>query len=301
LITDQDILQALHQSDNNKTLAAKLLNIPRTTFHSKYSKILREKGEVVPDEPRMLLIDSEWLPNRGVFWDTGKQYVGYKQITQERSMMMFQYGTMEVNKEYVISIGDKKDWQKNPYDDEYVVRAAHAILIQYDIYVGHNLKGFDVKMFNSRAILYGLPPLPNPILIDTLSEYKAIGRFNSFGLDYLSKLFGSKGKLHTTLQNYIDISNGCAKTLKEYTKYARKDIKDLRLILKPLLPYIKRLPNKNIFSPGGEGCPKCGGEVRKKGFKYTSTGQYQKYQCKTSSCGAWSASGKRIKGADIRV
>ncbi len=59
-----------------------------------------------------------------------------------------------------------------------------------------------------------------------------------------------------------------------------------------LLPWIKSHPNHNLY--GGDGCPNCGSNrLQKRGFSYTTTGTFQRFQC--TNCGSWSKSTKAIK------
>jgi hypothetical protein len=75
-------------------------------------------------------------------------------------------------------------------------------------------------------------------------------------------------------------------------KYNKQDVLLLEKVYDRLLPWIKSHPNHNLFS--GHGCPNCGsGRLQKRGFTYTTTGTFQRFQC--TDCGSWSKSSKAIK------
>jgi len=62
MISDNDILTALHQADNNKTLAARLLQIPRHTFRAKLDKINKKKRKGTGKNQRILFISDLHTP-----------------------------------------------------------------------------------------------------------------------------------------------------------------------------------------------------------------------------------------------
>jgi len=80
--------------------------------------------------------------------------------------------------------------------------------------------------------------------------------------------------------------------------YNRQDVVLLEPLYERLLPWITNHPNLRLTGDP-EGCPNCGAtELRREGFALTATGKYQRWSCK--GCGAWSKSGRREAGTDIR-
>jgi len=250
-------------------------------------------------EKRILILDSEWLPNVGYFWQTGKQYITPEQIKTERSMMMFQHMWLEEDEATVISIGDKpRKFKKNPHDDEYVVRAAHKILMDADIWVIHN-EAFDRKMFNARALFYRLPPVPKKPVICTLKEYRKHFRLNSNKLDHILKYLGEEGKDKVGWEDFIAVVNGCKKALAKIAKYGAKDCILLKKAYLAVRPYMTNHPNMALIAGKYYACRVCAsGDLSREGYRYTATGRYQQYSC--NSCGAWGSDGVANRKVNIR-
>jgi len=250
-------------------------------------------------EKKILLLDSEWLPNVGYFWQTGKQYITPEQIKTERSMMMFQHMWLEEDEATVISIGDKpRRFKKNPHDDEYVVRATHKILMDAAIWVIHN-DAFDRKMFNARALFYGLPPVPVKPVVCTLKEYRKHFRLNSNKLDYILKYLGQEGKDSVGWEDFIGVAKGCKKALAKIAKYGAKDCILLKKAYLEVRPYITNHPNIGLITNKHFACRNCGSEdITRNGWRYTGTSKYQRFKCR--SCGANPSSGTAMAKVELR-
>jgi len=81
------------------------------------------------------------------------------------------------------------------WTDKKIVKRIHTYLKQQQkedniILVGHNSDAFDIKMLNARFIFWGLEPLGHIEHEDTMKMAKKIGRFASYGLDYLCRHLG---------------------------------------------------------------------------------------------------------------
>jgi len=71
--------------------------------------------------------------------------------------------------------------------------------------------------------------------------------------------------------------------------YNIQDVVLLEKLYNKLLPWIKQPVNRNIMKTdrGGFECPTCGKpSLLSRGYRYTTTGAYSRYQCK--ACGAYS-------------
>jgi hypothetical protein len=78
-------------------------------------------------------------------------------------------------------------------------------------------------------------------------------------------------------------------------EYNIQDVLLLEKLYKRLLPWIKQPINLNIMMKDRNGfnCPTCSKpSLLSKGFRYTTTGAYQRYQCK--SCGAYSTDTRTV-------
>jgi predicted RNA-binding Zn-ribbon protein involved in translation (DUF1610 family) len=78
-------------------------------------------------------------------------------------------------------------------------------------------------------------------------------------------------------------------------EYNIQDVVLLEKLYNRLLPWIKQPVNKTIMKKDRNGfdCPTCGkAALISKGFRYTTTGAYCKYQCK--ACGAYSTDTRSV-------
>ena len=77
--------------------------------------------------------------------------------------------------------------------------------------------------------------------------------------------------------------------------YNIQDVALLEKLYKKLLPWIKQPLNVNLMKKDRNGwsCPTCGKDhLISKGFSYSPTGAYQRYQCK--ACGAYSVDKRSV-------
>ena len=201
---------------------------------------------------------------------------------------------------------DKKRFKADPTDDYVVVKALYDLVSSVDILVAHNGDNFDWKKFMARVIYHKLPPIKQPILIDTLKVARQ-SKFTSNKLGNLAKHFGFPDKLPSSSGMWVGATQGDTTEINRMAQYNKGDIPPLEKLYERLKPYMTGHPNMNLFNPrrnaatytAGDGCPKCGSEhIRKKGVEYSRTAAYQKYQC--CGCGAWFQGKKSLKRSDYR-
>ena len=141
-------------------------------------------------------------------------------------------------------------------------------------------------MFRTRALLYGLAPIPPVIQTDTLKLAKKLFKFNSNKLDYIAKFLGIKGKIETGYGLWSACMKGDQDALNRMVKYNRNDVTILEEVYNKLTPHELIQLNRNLIS-GANNCPSCGSKkLEKRGFSYTQAGKKQRYQC--TDCGHWS-------------
>ena len=151
-----------------------------------------------------------------------------------------------------------------------------------------------MKMFNTRLIHHGLPPVPKIINFDTYSIAKKYFKFNSNRLDYLARFLGYRGKLPNPRGLWIKCFNGHIPSLQHMARYNRWDIRLLEFVYKKMSPFVQgHQLNRGVFKKGIR-CPNCGSEkVIWRGTRATTVGWYRQFSCK--SCGRWSNERKAIK------
>lgn len=184
-----------------------------------------------------------------------------------------------------------------------------------DVLVSYNGKRFDLKLLNTRAIYWGLPPITAKKHIDLFEQAKKSFKFPSNSMQNVSKYLGLDGKIETgqtmlweRCANY-DNKEVCRQALEEMETYNRQDIEATRDLHKRLQGWGKNTPNIGTIAKSKDGveglrCTHCGssdvnkiiidGEVKK---GYTAVSSFDLYRCNENSCRGISrvnASGKAL-------
>lgn len=74
------------------------------------------------------------------------------------------------------SVTFRADEFKEPYGQEGpLVAAVVFALSKFDLWIGHNVIGFDHPWLKSRALFFGLPEIPRPFLYDTFKAFRRLG------------------------------------------------------------------------------------------------------------------------------
>ena len=180
------------------------------------------------------------------------------------------------------------------FDDKNVVATVWELLNEANVVCGHNLRGFDKKKFNTRAIFHGFFP-PSPYAtIDTLSIARSQFGFTSNKLAYLAKYLDLPAK--DEAPDWKLILDGDAKEIKRMVKYCNQDITTGVAVYKKLAPWDPTHPNLNNYKDGVEhGCPSCGSNHLHKNKKYTRKNGdvVQSYRCE--DCGQYSSDSFKYK------
>jgi len=239
--------------------------------------------------PKILLWDIETAPNIAAIWSLWDKYTSPNQILQERYIICASFKELGAKKVTSVSLlDDRERFNKDPTDDTYVVEKIHSILFEADAVIAHNGDQYDMKVFNSRAIQLGLPPLPEIVQEDTLKMAKRKFKFNSNKLDYLANLLGIGGKIDTDIELWKDCMLGKVRAIRDMVKYNKHDVELLEKVFIKLAPFTGTKLNHNLFTHEHV-CPTCGSEnLVQHGYRLTRTRKYKRYKCK--ECGTWSQS-----------
>jgi uncharacterized protein YprB with RNaseH-like and TPR domain len=231
------------------------------------------------NKPKILFLDIETSPNLMFSWGLGKTYLTHDNIHKERKITCISYKWAHEKKVHSLRM-DLKKHDINKRDDD----ADKAMLVEFskvyaeaDLAVAHNGVSFDVGMIKARLIRYGLPPLAPTLMDDTYRLSKSI-RFNSHKLAYLAPMLGVGKKKETNYGLWIKVMMGDKSALDYTVKYCEQDVLVLEKVYNKLLPHINSRVNRSLFYGS---CPKCHStKLEKRGFRYTLTQSYQRYQCK---------------------
>lgn len=175
---------------------------------------------------------------------------------------------------------------KDPLNDEYIVREFHKVLNQADVLIGHNMKRFDYKKFNTRAICYDLPPISPPLIIDTLAAAKSNFSMTSNELDYLAKKLKVPVK-KMDAPDWDKVLNGDKKEINYMKRYNKADVVVSELVYKKMRPWITNHPNifpivRDIKGNPVFVCRKCASSnlAKSKDRHYPSGRSRRQWQCK---------------------
>jgi DNA polymerase elongation subunit (family B) len=248
--------------------------------------IPREKNSVKShsvEYPKILYFDIEISPMWVKTYSLRTDYISHKNI--KREWYLYSYaGFFEGEK-------DKPYYLDNRYaaditDDRQLVEGLHDLLSKADCLVGHNIDKFDLKKFNARAVKYGLPPLTPKKTYDTLKIARKYFAFNSNSLDYIANYLELKERKsgHSKFPGdslWEGLEAGDLEAWNECQLYNLQDCRVTQELFKRLATYD---PSISVQAHTMIRSCICGNtEFRKDGFKYTKSGKFQVYRCKSCS------------------
>jgi hypothetical protein len=177
-------------------------------------------------------------------------------------------------------------------DDREMVRQFAEVIKEADELVAHNGDRFDLRWFNGRSLIHGLPPIPTAKTVDTLKM--AIRHFylNSNRLDYLGKILLGEGKIHTEFDMWKQIVlNNDEAALRKMVRYCKKDVQLLERVWNKLRDYDAPKTHAAVQATGDRKnrwmCPHCGsGDVNKNKTRATAKGMVQ-HQMHCRCCGRY--------------
>ena len=207
------------------------------------------------------------------------KHIGYNQILEERKIICICYKWEGKPKVYSLK------WDKNKCDKK-MIKDFLRVLNQADEIVAHNGDRFDVKWIRGRCFVHGLDMMPSYNTVDTLKESRRQFNFNSNRLDYLSKITGGKGKLHTDWDMWVKITLYNHKpSLDKMIKYCKVDVLELERVHKLMKPYIKPKVaiERSIYSE----CPECGSGNTKINQRHTLASGVRRVTIKCKDCGKY--------------
>lgn len=243
---------------------------------------------------KILAYDIETSPLISYHWSLWQQNIGLNQIIEPTRVMCFAARWIDEPKTKIKFFSEFHNTREEMIDQ------AWNLLDEADATLHFNGKSFDTKHFNREFAQAGYSP-PSPVKeIDLLTAVRKVFRFPSNKLDYVSQAFGIGEKAkHEGMGLWVKCLAGEPGAWARMKKYNETDVHLLIDLYNRVLPWIPGLPNVNLYDQT-DVCPKpgCGGNLAKRGFRTTSVGVYQRFQC--SSCGGWSTSGKALDRTDVR-
>lgn len=229
---------------------------------------------------KLLLLDIETAPNKGYFWGLFDQNIAINQIETPGYLLCWSakwYGEEEV---YFDSIhrNTKKEMLLNIY----------KLLEEADAVIHYNGTKFDIPTLNKEFVLVGLTPPAPYRQIDLYNTVRSQFKFTSNKLDYVSQQLGVGNKTrHAGMQMWLDCMAGDKEAWQFMEEYNIQDTLLLEKVYDVLRPWIRNHPNFAVYNTEtGVVCPHCGStHKQKRGFSYSNSYKYQRYQCQ--DCKAW--------------
>lgn len=211
---------------------------------------------------KVLFIDTEWTYAVGYFFPSKKpQYVPARNIKHRQFCTNASWKwESQVSVQSVSVLSDKKQFKKDFRNDKVCAVAMHKVMSHADVIVAHNLDQFDLPMLNVIFELYGLGPIPENKMIDTLKAARRHFRYAGNGLDDLLKFFGHEGKADKP--DWVSLTEGDVGQIKKSIKYCNIDVLGLEIVFKRIRPFMKNLTKirdkKELNHYGITCCDACG-------------------------------------------
>lgn len=251
----------------------------------KKRNIVKENKKV--SSQRIICFDIERTPLIAYSWSLWENSIHPENVVQDSYILC--WSAKELNSPNISSDRLTCSEATTGYDER-IVRSLWNYLDGAKILIGHNIEDFDVKVMNTRFIIYGLPPISSFQTVDTLKVARRKFLFQSNKLSYINKFLDIKQKIENSgMALWTRCMNGDPDALSEMNEYCQRDVSAVEELYYRFRPYISGHPNLGLFNddPNNLKCPNCGyTDLSNNGFYFTSVGKYNSMRC--NSCGALS-------------
>lgn len=232
-------------------------------------------------KPKILTIDIETAPLEVYAWGLFDQNIGLNMIKKDWSIMSFAAKWLDAKEVIQVDVGRQSERR--------LLNHLWQLMDDADIIVGQNSQKFDVKKINARFIQHGMKPPSSFQQIDTLKLAKKSFAFTSNKLEYMSdKLCAKYKKLQHKAFPGMELWTECLKGNKKawsaMAEYNIFDVLATEELYKKLAPWGVGI-NFNVYYGDENARCTCGSsDFSKNGYAYSSTGRFQRFQCK--KCGS---------------
>lgn len=252
--------------------------------------------------PKVLLLDIETKPMLAYIWSLYQDGVALNQLESDWSILSFAakwYGDPP-SKVIYHDVSKQRDLD----DDTALLKKLWKLLDEADVVVTQNGISFDKKKIFARFAIHGMKP-PSPVkMVDTKVIAKKTFGFTSNRLEYLSDKLNKKYKKlkHEKFSGFELWRECLAKNPEawaEMRKYNMYDVLALEELYEKLAPWDASV-NFALYTEDNTPLCSCGStEFTKRGYYFTATGKFQRYQC--VECGAWTRSRENKFDKEQRV
>ena len=275
---------------------AKDLGMPPSTLRSAFVRAKERMQKVgATDGMRILGIDIETAPHTAYVWRMWDANVSTDQVLETGRVMCF------ASQWFDDPFSEVEFWSEHHQGHRKMVERAHELLTEADAVVHYNGSRFDIPMLNREFVKAGMSP-PDPSReIDLIRTVKKRFKFSRNSLDAVLRELGLGAKeKHEGFTLWVKCMRGDPEAWENMKRYNLGDVTEMKKLYDILLPWISTHPNHALYShPEGPTCPNCGGtKLHRRGYSYTKTQKYQKYQCQ--NCGTWTRERYTAIHPDVR-
>jgi len=233
-------------------------------------------------KPKILIVDIETKPLEVYAWGLHDQNIALNQVKEDWKIISFAAKWLDEKKIMQYDLGEG-------LDEKDLLFSLWWLFNEADIVIGQNSKQFDVKKINARFIQHGMKPPSSFQQIDTKLLAKKHFGFTSNSLEYMSdklctKYKKLKHKKFPGMELWTECLKGNKKAWEAMAEYNIFDVLATEELYKKLAPWGVGI-NFNVYYGDEDARCTCGStEFSKNGYAYSSTGKFQRFECK--KCGA---------------
>lgn len=209
--------------------------------------------------PRILVYDIETSTATFRLYDTGRQYVSYKQLVANTYVLGWAakwMGESDIQSDFVTGKEAKRR------DDRRVVKSLYKLMDNADYVITYNGDDFDNKEMAARYIRAGLTPNKRYHSIDLYKKIKQIVRLRSYSLRHVLDYFNLSPK---GVRENTDLAElGDVAALSHDREYCKQDVFSTEELYFFIRPWMKTHPEMSslldTFYPLGDDetrCPRC--------------------------------------------
>jgi uncharacterized protein YprB with RNaseH-like and TPR domain len=278
--TDKELIVRLYESNKSREeiqeILSDMFNVSKRTIRNWANHLeVGRMAKNITQTSKIMVYDIETSRSEAKIWWTGKQYINYKQITKQPSIITIAWKWLGEDQVYNL------EWDKD-HSDEQMMR---DFLLEYnkaDMIIGFNNDNFDNRWINARAMKYGLEVNTFVKSMDLMKQEKRLFRMLSYSMDFTS-LFAKveRKQTHEGIKMWDMIEDGTPEEQREYLdkmlQYNIGDIVTTEELYLRLTPYLRHKTHFGVLN-GEEKwtCPNTGSrEVEFHGRTVTPAGTIQ--------------------------
>ncbi len=232
------------------------------------------------NKPKVLFLDIETKPIEGWLWGIWDQNLGTNQIKKDWTVLSWSAKWLG---DSGVMYEDMRN-TKNLDNEKKILKTIWKLLDQADVVVTHNGDKFDLKRLNTRFVKHRMGKPSSYQSIDTLKIAKKHFNFTSNKLEYLADFLQVKHK-KLTHKKFSGFSLWIACMENNQDAWKEMEVYNINdtIVLQEVWEVLREWDNKvnfSVFNESEENVCSCGStSFVKNGFKFTSTGRFQRYKC----------------------